>query len=536
MVDCDDNDPTVYPGGPEFCNGEDDDCDGQIDENDALDASAWYLDYDQDGYGGAVLSTLACTQPQAYVANADDCDDTENSSYPGAPETCDGDDNDCDGSVDEADAVDGTDWYLDADGDGYGDASTTAAACSAPSGYVADDTDCDDNDAATWPGAEEFCDTVDTDCDGTVDEDDATDAITWYADFDADGHGNSTYTLEACDQPNGYVALDDDCDDLDAFSFPGGAEVCDLADNDCDGTADEDDALDATTWYADADGDGFGDAAVSHVSCLAPGGYVEDNTDCNDGEAAAWPGGEETWYDGIDGDCDGASDYDADGDGHDSDVHGGGDCDDTDPEFHPDAEDAWYDGIDTNCDGASDFDADGDGFDSASYEGDDCDDGNADTYPGAPDEPHDGVINDCNRTSDDDADGDGFDSVDYGGDDCDDANSAIHPEAEETWYDGVDDNCDGNDDDQDGDGYGVEEDCDDLDSTAYPGAPGWTEDCEPVPEDTGDTAGDTGGDTGLESEQPKGGSRCATAPDGGFAGFGLVLLGAVLGRRRRVAG
>ena len=176
------------------------------------------------------------------------------------------------------------------------------------------------------------------------------------------------------------------------------------------------------------------------------------------------------------------------------------------------------------------------GFDSASYEGDDCDDGNADTYPGAPDEPHDGVINDCNRTSDDDADGDGFDSVDYGGDDCDDANSAIHPEAEETWYDGVDDNCDGNDDDQDGDGYGVEEDCDDLDSTAYPGAPGWTEDCEPVPEDTGDTAGDTGGDTGLESEQPKGGSRCATAPDGGFAGFGLVLLGAVLGRRRRVAG
>ncbi len=210
-------------------------------------------------------------------------------------------------------------------------------------------------------------------------------------------------------------------------------------------------------------------------------------------------------------------------------------CDDTTASTHPAADEIWYDGVDSDCDGASDFDADGDGYDSASYDGDDCDDADADTYPDAPDTPHDGVIHDCNHSSDDDMDGDGFDSAEYGGDDCDDANSAIHPEAMETWYDGVDDNCDGNDDDQDGDGFGVEADCDDLDDSAYPGAPGWTDDFEEVVEDTGlDT-----GDTGTNGETVKGGSRCASAggvPSGGPLWLLAGLFGLIRRRKHRIQG
>jgi hypothetical protein len=114
-----------------------------------------------------------------------------------------------------------------------------------------------------------------------------------------------------------------------------------------------------------------------------------------------YPGAEDTWYDGIDSNCDGMSDYDADGDGHDSDAYEGDDCDDMDAARSPSAADVWYDGIDTDCDGMSDYDADGDGHDSDAYEGDDCDDAAASVYPGAVEEC-DTLDSDCDGSLVDD--------------------------------------------------------------------------------------------------------------------------------------
>ncbi len=98
-------------------------------------------------------------------------------------------------------------------------------------------TDCDDADSTRHPGAAEVCDEVDNDCDGEVD-DAATDARTWYADADGDGHGVLAQPIAACRASDGLAALSDDCDDADAFVHPGATEVCDDVDNDCDGTVD----------------------------------------------------------------------------------------------------------------------------------------------------------------------------------------------------------------------------------------------------------------------------------------------------------
>jgi len=235
--ECDDGDAAVNPAAVEVCNGTDDDCDGTVDEADATDASTWYADGDADGYGDAGATSIACDAPAGSVADATDCDDGDAAVSPGALESCNGVDDDCDTEVDEDSAVDADAWYADADGDGYGDAAAGTTACDAPSGHVADATDCDDARRLTHPGATEYCNTTDDDCDGVVD-DGAADALTWWADGDADGYGDAGASTVDCSAPLGYVRDDDDCDDADAAVNPAATEVCNSVDDDCDGTVD----------------------------------------------------------------------------------------------------------------------------------------------------------------------------------------------------------------------------------------------------------------------------------------------------------
>ena len=98
-----------------------------------------------------------------------------------------------------------TDLFEDQDGDGYGDASSSVEECQSLPGYVSDDTDCDDADAAINPGAAEICDGFDNDCDGLVDADDlsVSGLNTYFVDSDSDGFGDSNSLQDACVQPSG---------------------------------------------------------------------------------------------------------------------------------------------------------------------------------------------------------------------------------------------------------------------------------------------------------------------------------------------
>lgn len=119
----------------------------------------------------------------------------------------------------------------DRDGDGY----YVGSSCQSSLEMEGGEQDLNPN---SYPGAVEICDQEDNDSDGQIDEE-AVDTFTWYRDADGDGYGSPNDTRLACEQPQGYVGTGTDCNDADTLFHPYAAELCDGADNDCDGIDDE---------------------------------------------------------------------------------------------------------------------------------------------------------------------------------------------------------------------------------------------------------------------------------------------------------
>ncbi|WP_299441270.1 DUF6443 domain-containing protein [uncultured Aquimarina sp.] len=225
----------------------------------------WYRDSDGDGYGSEYLGSIvigqaprqSCAQPSGYVLNKLDCNDSNAAIRPN------------------------TVWYRDADGDGYGIASSTKTGCSVGLGYVLNKLDCNDSNASLNPN--------------TV----------WYRDADNDGWGNKNVTKKQCSRPSGYVSNDDDYNDgtnlitniaprnfyrdadNDSFGHPTNKTYRSTRPNgyvtnssDCN---DNSAAINPNTlWYRDADGDGFGNSSVTKKQCTQPSGYVLNDDDLND--------------------------------------------------------------------------------------------------------------------------------------------------------------------------------------------------------------------------------------------------------------
>lgn len=392
-----------------------------------------------------------------------DCNDNNGDIFPTAEEVCDSVDNNCDGETDGPDSADAHIYYQDHDGDGYGANVEGTSACDMPTGYITVSGDCDDDRVSVNPDADEVCDTIDNDCDGTIDQNAVDGGQNYYPDQDDDGFGWAAGVVNACSAPEGYIIDSQDCDDNNADANPNGTEVpYNGVDDDC-----------SNGDLVDQDNDGSPSCEVASAPC-----------DCADLDATIYPERPEI-LNGIDDNCngnvdEGSSAFDDDGDGYSENE---GDCDDGRKDVSPaGTEGTACDSVDQDCDGKPDdglscHDDDGDGY---SEDQKDCNDAEPAVNPGAAEGPAcDGIDTDCDGKTDDgltckDDDGDGL-NEDQG--DCNDADASVHPGATEaTSCDGIDTDCSGQDLDarcldQDLDGVtGEKGDCNDNSAAVYPGA------------------------------------------------------------------
>ena len=365
--------------------------------DDACTPTNFYPDTDDDG-AGAGEPVSACSAPEGYADNNDDCDDTCAVCSTGA-EVCDGEDNDCDGEVDEdiavvcgtnegecstgtqlcvggvlgaceggvapaiAEVCEGTkdencDGEVDEDCDcavgqtrdcgtdvgqcALGTQTCTAAGvygdCEGATGPTAeecdgDDDDCDGVDDNGNPGGgavcgtdtgecvagvlmcvggdvvctgsagpqPETCNGLDDDCSNVIDEGVRT---TYYRDQDGDNRGAPGMSMQACSLPNGYVTTANDCNDMCNVCWTGASETCDTLDNNCTGGIDEGVT---TRFFRDADADTHGNPAMFMDACGVPNGYVVNQNDCDDTCDVCWTSNAEV-CDAEDNNCSGASD------------------------------------------------------------------------------------------------------------------------------------------------------------------------------------------------------------------------------------
>ena len=372
------------------------------------------LDFDGDGAGNA------CDPDDDGDGDLDisDCAPLNPAMHHGAAEVCNGVDDNCNSAIDEEGADGCMVYYLDSDGDGFGQDGQTKCLCQ-PAGTFSATKGDDCNDAAQTanPLAQEMCDGIDNNCDSVADEPGAVGCVNYFSDTDFDGYGQQA-TAECLCGPSGTHTTKQggDCDDGNASAYPGAQEICGGGDEDCDMLTDEVGALGCQTYFKDGDGDGWGNQEVKQCACGPSGVYV---------------------------------------------ATFGGDCDDVDENTNPDKPEIC-DFKDNNCNNLTDegqatgcttyfVDSDGDGFAApdaqsaclcapnppfvAQQQGD-CGAFDSAIFPGAV-EVCDGKDNNCNQQTDEesaDTDGDGTaDCMDSDDDndgtpdvaDCQPTNSAI---------------------------------------------------------------------------------------------------------------
>ena len=381
--DCDDSDDRIHPDADEFCDDIDNDCNGQTDEDTAVDAVTFYLDMDEDGFGNSEFTLIQCNTPENYTVQSGDCVDSDPNIHPNSTEICDenAQDEDCDGLINDED--DSTDvntmsvWFADVDEDGFGNLEDTIQNCDLPEGRTSNSTDCDDENVDINPDADEICDEIDNDCDELIDDadEDTLDStkITWYMDEDEDGYGDVLDSIIACATNEQRVINNEDCDDGNIEINPDANEICDEIDNDCDDLIDDDDSsLDETTtteFFFDLDEDGYGNDVLFLLLCDSDS-LVANSDDCDDSDPNTV---NDMDCDGIltdndcddndennnylkseDADCDGVLTIDDCDDNNANDILLSGDCDEDGIATEIDCDDTIYNPEnDTNCDGIS---------------------------------------------------------------------------------------------------------------------------------------------------------------------------------------
>ena len=269
----------------------------------------YYADADVDTYGNAAVSQISCTgAPVGYVSNSTDCDDGNAAVNPAATEVCsNGIDDNCDGIQSElvAGAYDNDVPHICTDVVGH--MVVYANSGIAPYAYTlntAGFTDAAGNYGwgANAPGVYNWSVTDATGCSQSGSYTITIPApIMSYADTDLDGFGAGA-EVSVCSLSAGYVLTNTDCNDANAAVNPGATEVCNGTDDDCDGSTDEGVQ---STFYADVDGDTYGDASSSVQGCTASVGYVSNSTDCNDNNAEVNPTATESCSTAYDDNCNG---------------------------------------------------------------------------------------------------------------------------------------------------------------------------------------------------------------------------------------